>query len=184
MDIKIGSNYLLDPEFILNRARIAEGNRVADLGCGSSGHFVFPASQKVGGKGRVFAVDILKKTLEVIKKRAEQENINNIETVWSDLEVYKGADIESESLDVALLINTLFQSSNKPAILREVARLLKKNGRLLVVEWEMSDLPIGPPAESRVKKNHLIEIAKKTGLKNENEFKAGKHHYGILFTKM
>lgn len=181
---KKGSNYLLDPEFILSKAQIKEGDKVADLGCGASGHFVFPSSRMVGGGGKVYAVDVLKHTLEVIKKRAEKENFSNVEEVWTDLEVFKGAGIESESVDVALLINTLFQSSKRAAILREAVRLLKKGGNLLVVEWENSDSPLGPPPEARIKKDSLKATAQKLGLKAEEEFNAGNYHYGILFIKM
>lgn len=179
-----GSNYLLDSRFILNKAQIKEGDKIADLGCGASGHFVFPASRIVGKNGQVYAVDILKHTLEVIQKRADKEGFENIKEVWSNLEIFKGTKIESESLDVALLINTLFQSPKKASILRETVRLLKKSGYLLIVEWENSDSPLGPPAESRVKKEPLKSAAQKLGLKLEGEFNAGDYHYGMLFTKM
>lgn len=181
---KKGSNYLLDPRFILNKAGIEEGNKVADLGCGASGHFVFPAAEMVGGKGKVYAVDVLKKVLEVIKKEAEKRGVQNIEEVWSDLEIFKGTDIETESIDTALLINTLFQSSKRGGILREASRIIKKGGKLLVVEWERSDSPLGPPPESRVKKESLKEAAQKLGMKTEEEFNAGNYHYGVLFIKM
>jgi len=179
-----GSNYLLDSRFLLNKTRIQEGNKIADLGCGASGHFVFPASRIVGKNGQVYAVDVLKHALEVIQKKADQENFNNTKEVWSNLEIFKGTKIEAESLDVALLINTLFQSPNKAAILREAVRLLKKSGHLLIVEWENSDSPLGPPTESRVKKEPLKSAAQKLGLKLEEEFNAGDYHYGMLFTKM
>jgi ubiquinone/menaquinone biosynthesis C-methylase UbiE len=183
MNSPTGGSSLLDVNFIMTKARIKERMRVADLGCGTSGHFVFPAAKIVGPHGIVYAVDILKPSLESIARRARQENIQNIATVWSDLEVYRATKIETESLDVALLINTLFHSQKRAEILRESIRLLKRGGFLLVVDWETTSSPFGPPPEKRVKIEQLKNVAEKLGLKVEEEFDAGEFHYGVLFSK-
>jgi ubiquinone/menaquinone biosynthesis C-methylase UbiE len=183
--IKItGGSALLDVNFIMEKAQIKERMKVADLGCGTSGHFVFPAAKIVGDRGVVYAVDILKPSLESIAKRAKQEGITNIVTVWSDLEVYKGAKIETESLDVAMLINTLFHSQKRAEMIREAIRMIKKGGKLLVIEWEDTSLPFGPPPEKRVKMGPLKTACEKLGLKTIEEFSAGEYHYGMLFTKL
>lgn len=179
-----GSGILLDINFIMRKAQIKERMKVADLGCGTSGHFVFPAAKIIGNHGMAYAVDILKPSLETVAKRARQENIKNIQTIWSDLEVYKATRIETESLDVILLINTLFHSQKRAEIIRESTRMLKRNGKLLVVEWEDTSSPFGPPPEKRVKIELLKKVAEKLGLKVADEFDAGKYHYGILFTKI
>ncbi|MDD5071273.1 MAG: class I SAM-dependent methyltransferase [Patescibacteria group bacterium] len=179
-----GGNVLLDAGFVLSKAKIGENLKVADLGCGASGHFVFPSAKLVGKRGVVYAVDILKTVLEEIKRRARQENIDNIQTIWSNLEIFKATKIESGSLDAAFLINTLYQSHKRVEILREAVRMLKKGAKLLVVEWQNVSSPFGPPPEERVKIDLLKAGAKKLGLEIEEEFEAGQHHYGILFVKL
>jgi ubiquinone/menaquinone biosynthesis C-methylase UbiE len=179
-----GGNALLDVNLVLSRAQISENMRVADLGCGSSGHFVFPSSKIVGKRGKVYAVDILKTVLSEIEKRIKQENIGNIETVWSNLEIFNATKIESGSLDIVLLINTLYQSHKRVEIIREAIRMLKKGGKLLVVDWKNISSPFGPPAEERVKIDLLKIGGEKLGLEIEDEFDAGQYHYGILFTKL
>lgn len=179
-----GGNILLDVNFILSKTQISENMRVADLGCGASGHFVFPAARIVGKRGRIYAVDILKTVLEEIKKRIKQENLSNIETVWSNLEIFKATKIESGSLDVALLINTLYQSNKRVEIIRETVRMLKKGGKLLIVEWKNVSSPFGPPAEERVKLDLLKIGGRRLGLELEDEFDAGQYHYGVLFVKL
>lgn len=179
-----GGNALLDVNFILKKAKICENLKIADLGCGASCHFVFLASKIVGKRGAVYAVDILKTILESINKRIKQENIENIKTIWSDLEIFNATKIESGSLDVALLVNTLYQSHKRAEILREAIRMIKKGGLLLVVEWKNIATPFGPPPEEQVKLDSLKIVAQKLGLKIEDEFDAGQYHYGILFVKM
>jgi ubiquinone/menaquinone biosynthesis C-methylase UbiE len=181
---KYNESVIFDINFILNRISLGEGQRVAELGCGNFGYFVFPAARLVGTHGRIFAVDILKNTLEDIKKRALQDNFQQIETVWSNLEIYKGTKIDSASLDRALLINILHQSEKKAEILREAVRLLKPGSRLLVIEWKNTANPLGPKIEKRVSKELLKEAAPKLGLSLESEFEAGPYHYGLIFYKL
>ncbi|MFH0892174.1 MAG: methyltransferase domain-containing protein [Candidatus Falkowbacteria bacterium] len=178
-----GGDKLLDVKVILNKAEIGEGMKVADLGCGSTGHFVFPASSMVGEKGLVYAVDILKTVLETINRRIKYDNVKNIITVWSNIETFKATKIESGSLNVALLVNTLYQSHKRAEIIRESVRLIKKGGKLIIVEWKNIALPFGPPAEERVNKDALIKSGPRLGLEFEEEFFAGHYHYGLIFTK-
>jgi ubiquinone/menaquinone biosynthesis C-methylase UbiE len=181
---RAGSNDLLDVALILKKAQVGDKVKVANLGCGSSGHFVFPCADLVGKKGRVYAVDILKTVLDRISRQAKQENYQNIDAIWSNLEIYNATKIESGSLDSALLINILYQSHKRPEILRETIRMVKNGGTILVVEWKNIALPFGPPVEERVKQNLLEEAAKKLGLHLLEEFDAGLYHYGLIFTKI
>ncbi len=175
---------MVDANSIMEVAQIGDKTKVADLGCGTSGHFVFPAARLVGKNGKVYAVDILKTVLENIKKRVKQENLDNIEPVWSNLEIFGATKIEAGSLNAALLVNTLYQSTKRVEILREAIRMLKKDGRLVVVEWKNISSPFGPPAEERVKLDLLKKGAERLGLKLEEEFEAGPYHYGLVFTKI
>ena len=185
MFVKVsGGSSILDAKFIIKKAQIKEKFKVADFGCGASGHFVFPAAQAVGAPGLVYAVDILKPALESINRRARQENFTNIRTIWSDIEIFQATKIETESLDVGLLINALYLSHKRAEILREVIRMIKKGGKLLVVEWEDTSSPFGPPAQERVKVDLLKKAGEKLGLKTEEQFSAGTYHYGVLFGKL
>ncbi|MEK9182902.1 MAG: methyltransferase domain-containing protein [Patescibacteria group bacterium] len=179
----MGGNKLIDPVMVLQKAGLKEKMQVADLGCGAVGHYVFPAAKMVGKEGKVYAVDILKPVLENIEKRANLENLSNIITVWSDLERYGAAKIASSSLDAVFLLNTLFQTKDRPIVLKEATRLLKVGGKLVVVDWLMIDAPFGPPVEGRVDHAFVEAEADKLGLRLLNRFSAGKYHYGLVFEK-
>ncbi len=175
---------LLDANVILHKSGLEEKMIVADLGCGSAGHFVFSSAELVGEEGKVYAVDVLKNVLENIKRKVYLENIHNIFPVWSNLEVFKGTKLEAGSLDVALIINTLYQSKHRGAILREANRMLKKGGIMTIVEWKKINLPFGPKTEDRVDPKHVIKVAQKLGLDFSEEFFVGKYHYGLIFNKL
>lgn len=183
--VKIASgNTLLDANLIISRAGLEEGMCVADLGCGGTGHFIFPVAEIVGAKGLAYAVDVMRPALEAIKRRIKLENRDNMKALWSDIEIFNATKIESGSLDVAMLINTLYQSSKRAEILREAIRMLKRGGKLVIVEWKNVTLPFGPPTSERVKLELLQKGAKRLGLREESQFFVGPYHYGVVFSKI
>lgn len=178
-----GGNELLDPTEILGRLGIRTGHKIADLGCGGAGHFTIPVARFVGDQTIVYAVDILKSVLQSVTSIARLEGVNNIKPIWSNLEIFGATKIKKESLDFALLINILFQSKQHEEILREAQRLLKKEGKLLVVDWNQVPSSFGPPPADRVKADVVKKIAKKLNFELIDEFDAGNYHYGLIFEK-
>ncbi len=175
---------LFDIATILSKMGLGERQHVADLGCGNFGFFVYPLARLVGKQGKVYAVDILKSTLEEIKKESKKENLPQVVTVWSNLEIFKATKIETSSLDHVLLINVLHQSDKKIEVLREAIRLLKRGGQMLIIEWKNADSPLGPTPEKRVNLDSLKAAAPKIGLDIKEEFVAGPFHFGLILTKL
>lgn len=183
MAVKIsGGNELINPKKLLEQGGLKAGETVADLGCGSSGHFVFPAAHLVGENGRVYAVDILPAILQGIESRARIEGLSNITSVWTDLERPGALQIEGGA-DVALLVNTLFQVKDAATVIKEAARILKPGGTLLVAEWKATSTPLGPQAMMRIDSGKVKEWAQGAGLVFGREFEAGPYHYGFVFKK-
>ncbi|PIY96713.1 MAG: hypothetical protein COY66_03310 [Candidatus Kerfeldbacteria bacterium CG_4_10_14_0_8_um_filter_42_10] len=184
MDQKVaGGNELLNPEAVLKEAGVGFGQRVADLGCGGMAYFTLQAGKIVGSKGRVYAVDILKSVLENVKTRVKLEGLDNVKAVWSNVEILGATKIKEASLDFALLINTLFQSKKHKEMISEAWRLLKKGGRLVIVDWRSIATPFGPALDDRVTEAEIEQIAQELGIKKEKTFEAGPYHYGFVFLK-
>lgn len=175
---------LFDIESILRKMSVEEKQKVAELGCGNFGFFVWPLARLVGRRGTVYAVDILKSTLEEIARQAKSDNLSQVKTVWSNLEIFRATAIETSSLDNALLVNVMHQSKKRIDLLREAIRLLKRGGKLLIVEWKNSDSPFGPQTTERIKPESLKSAAPKLGLEISEEFEAGPYHYGLVLTKI
>lgn len=176
-------NNLLDVDFLIDKVVSADNEKVADLGCGSFGYFVFPLAKRISQHGKVYAVDILKSNLESIKSIAKTENLKQVEAIWSDLEVYQGTKISDGYLDGVLLVNTLHQSKKYLDILKESARMLKLGGRMLIVEWNEGDFSLARSNDPRIKKEDLKNEVKNLRLEIIEDFPAGHHHYGLLLIK-
>ncbi len=181
---EINKTALFDIKDILSRMGIGEKQWVAELGCGNFGFFVFPLARLIGKYGKVYAVDILKPTLQEINRKAKMENLSQVVTVWSNLEIFRATNIPVSSLDNAFLINILHQSNKREEIIREATRLLKRGGQLLIIEWKSTDVPFGPKSKHRVKIEDIKNIITRLGLSIKNNFEAGPYHYGLILKKL
>ena len=174
---------LINPFKLLERVGIRKGWHVADLGCGSTGHFVLPAAQLVGADGAVYAVDIRRDTLDHVERLAKREQFFNIKIVWSDIDVYGATRIPAGELDLCLLVNNLFLSTNRTALIREMARLTKPGGRVVVVEWKATNTPIGPSVDHRFTPEQSKAICQSPYLEFLDELEVGHSHYGLLYER-
>jgi ubiquinone/menaquinone biosynthesis C-methylase UbiE len=174
---------LIDPYHLLEEVGVASGNVVADFGCGTLGHYVFPASKMVGPNGKVYAVDILKSVLSGIESRIKQETATNVVTLWGDLERVNGVKLPDESVDVGLLINNLFLSQQKEALVRECFRMVKRGGLFVVADWKPSGVGLGPDMGTRVPAEEARRLAENAGATFVKELHPGEHHYGFLYKK-
>ena len=174
---------LLDPYAILLTTGLDLNMHYADFGAGTLGHFVFAASDFVGPKGRVYAVDILKSVLESIEGRTRAEQLTNITTIWGDCERKGGVKISPASLDLVSMVNFSVLTHPNSAALSEASRLLKSDGKLLVVDWKPGDEAFGPPSGKRLDQAHIQPIIEQAGFRLLKTFTAGPYHWGLLFTK-
>ena len=175
---------LIDPYKIFEKISLSEGKRVADLGCGRTGHFVFPAVKIVGDKGIVYAVDVVKNILESIKSMARSGGYDNIQTVWSDIEMPGKTPIPNNSLDACFYVNVLFQVKNKAGAIKEATRLLKPGGYLVVVDWAKRLGMLGPAEGSMLNPEELTRLAAQENLKFVDKILPGEYHYSLIFEKI
>lgn len=177
------TSILLDAEAVLQKAEVRAGSVVADLGCGTTGHFVIPAARMTGPTGKVYAVDILKSVLAGVESRAKLEGATAIETLWGNCEMRNGVKLADASTDVTLVINNLYQAKDKEVFLREAARITKPGGKIVVVDWKTVASPLGPPAESRVSSEAIKVVAANAGLKLVEAWEPGPYFWGLVYVK-
>ena len=169
----------VDPIETLNKLKLKPEMTACDFGCGSGG-WTIPLAE-ILNKGKVYAIDILEEPLAVLESRAKLKNLINLAFIRDDVENENGLNILNSSSDLVLMTNLLFEAENKEQIFKEAVRILKKDGRILIVDWE-PEARMGPK-ESRISKEEVRKIAEKFNLKLEQEFKAGDYHYGLIFKK-
>ena len=167
---------LLNPVKTLRALGIRAGMIVADVGCGT-GFFTIPLAAFVGPKGRVFAVDISKEMINDVKKGAAQERFRNIKAIHSS---ENKIPITSKRIDYCLLSSVVHELENKALFFKELKRLLKKDGKVGIIEWKKIPSPLGPPLRERISPAAMRQILAENGFAVEKTFRPGKYNYGIV----
>ena len=170
------------PEDIVEKLELQSGSVVADFGCGA-GYFSLPIAKKIEEQGVVYALDILPQSLESVASKAKSAGLNNIITKRVNLEKEGGSSLPDDSCDWVIMKCILFQNKNKLGILTEANRILKKNGKILIVEWNTEKSSIGPDNSLRISKEALTEIIQKIGFSIFKELSVSAFHYGLVFVK-
>ncbi|MFA5020836.1 MAG: methyltransferase domain-containing protein [Patescibacteria group bacterium] len=168
---------------VFKKIGLTEGMKVGDLGCGNLAFYAFGAAKIVGKSGLVYAVDILKNVLNAVENRARQDGIDNLKTVWSNLEMVGATNIPAANLDAIFIHNVLFQSGEHAGFFKETARLLKAGGKLMIIDWKKNGAPFGPPIKDRPDPEAVKNLTAAAGFKLLEEFEAGPYHWGLLFSK-
>jgi len=120
------------PQRVMDELGIKPGMSIADVGAGI-GYFTLRLAKRVGEKGKVYASDIDENALVFLNERRKELDLDNIIIIDG-----KEDDplIPEESVDLVLMVNTIHLVKEKTAFLNNIRPSLKKNGKLVFVQWD------------------------------------------------
>jgi SAM-dependent methyltransferase len=118
-------------------AGIEPGDTVLDLGSGA-GLDLLLAAEKTGPEGRVIGIDMTEDMVAAAKQSAAKAGFDNIE-------VYRGLvedlPLEDNSVDWVISNCVINLSPDKPAVFRELVRVMRPGARISIADIVVSDLP-------------------------------------------
>jgi len=102
------------------------GERVLDLGSGG-GIDVLLSAARVGPTGRAFGLDMTDEMLVLAQRNAVESGATNVEFLKGQIEAIP---LPAESIDVVISNCVVNLAADKPAVFREMARVLRPGGRI------------------------------------------------------
>ena len=169
------------PDKVMDALHIAEGTTVADIGAGG-GWFTMRLARRVGPNGRVYAVDIQRLMIEAISRRMQREGLNGI------VVPVLGEDTDPKlppnaRPDAVLLVEAIPEMQDPVLMLKNIARTLKPQGRIGIIDYREGDGGPGPDAGERVPPSLVIAQAATAGLKLVEEHTFLPYQYFLIFGK-
>jgi arsenite methyltransferase len=107
-------------------AELREGEVVLDLGSGG-GIDVLLSAKRVGATGLAYGVDMTDEMLDLARRNTAEAGVTNAHFLKGEIE---SIPLPAESVDVVISNCVVNLSTDKPAALREIARVLRPGGRV------------------------------------------------------
>ncbi|WZL71973.1 methyltransferase domain-containing protein [Clostridiaceae bacterium 35-E11] len=165
----------LNPMSTLIKAGFKENMTLCDIGAGT-GIFSFPAAEI--SSNNIYALEISDSMIELLKNRIIERNTNNLQVkkVESDI-----LPLDNKSCDMAIMVTVLHEIENKELMINEIKRVLKKKGKLMIIEFHKRKTPMGPPINHRISQEDVKEICNGKGFKKVDKFVLGDNFYSVVF---
>jgi ubiquinone/menaquinone biosynthesis C-methylase UbiE len=164
------------PDKIMDALGVGEGVVVADLGAGS-GWFTIWLAGRVGPNGLVYAEDIQRQMIDSITRRVERLGLKNVRTVLGT----PNDPRLPAPVDAVLIVDSYHEMEQPVALLKNVARSLRPDGRVGIVNFKKEGGGPGPAIEYRVDPERVIADARAAGLVLQSRETSLKYHYMLVF---
>lgn len=155
-------------------SQIRPGDVIVDLGSGA-GKDVFSAAVKTGSAGRAIGVDMTDEMLELAGRHAAKFKVK---TGLDNVEFRKGfiedLPLESDCADLVISNCVINLSPDKPRVFREVYRVLKAGGKMVV-----SDIVLKRPLPEQATQDDKLYSACLSGALLQNEYLAAIRQAGF-----
>jgi ubiquinone/menaquinone biosynthesis C-methylase UbiE len=173
---------LIDKKRFISLLDLPPNSIFLDLACGT-GRYSIEISKIPGAEHKIYAIDLWAEGIEVLNTLIKDQGITNIHTIVADIS--KKIPIETAVADVCLLATTLHDLSKEAqdSTIKEVHRVLKPGGFLLIVEFKKIDKGPGPPINIRLEEDEVNEFVAKYGFAKNTSDEIGAFNYLIRFQK-
>ncbi|HEX7172247.1 MAG TPA: arsenite methyltransferase [Candidatus Limnocylindria bacterium] len=151
-------------------AELRPGDRVLDLGSGG-GIDVLLSAKRVGPTGRAIGLDMTDEMLALAQRNAAAAGATNVEFLKGTIEA---VPLPADSVDVVISNCVINLAADKPAVFREIARVLKPGGRIGITDIVAEDA-LTP--EQRAERGSYVGCI--AGALSFAEFEAGLRAVGL-----
>ncbi|MBM4090290.1 MAG: class I SAM-dependent methyltransferase, partial [Planctomycetes bacterium] len=151
---------------LMRELRVTAGQTVCDMGCGN-GFYTVELAELVGEQGKVYAVDIQEKMLELSQRRAKTAELENIVFLHGTT---TDPRLPENSLDLVLMVDVYHEFSHPEEMLRAISKSLKTTGQIALAEFraEDPDVPIKPL--HKMSKNQIFKEFRANGFRLVRQF--------------
>lgn len=139
----------LDPYSFVTRTELSRfatelhltpGQALVDVGCGRGGPGLWVTAAT---NARLTGIDIAENAIQAVRDRAAAMDIDADFRIGS----FEATGLESGGADAVMSVDALLFTPDKEAAVRELRRILRPGGRLVLTSWDYHSQPVGRPPQ-------------------------------------
>jgi len=171
----------LEIEEVVSQIGLEPGDLVADIGAGT-GIFSVPLARAVRPGGRVMSVEVDAGFLPLIRDKAAQANLDNIQPV---LGKFEDPRIPRGDMDVVFFHDVLHHIQDRGPYLQRTASYLKPGGRIVVVDYDMNvpGVPHSNQPEMLISPDQVDGWMRAAGLERTRSVDMFDDKFFVIYTK-
>jgi ubiquinone/menaquinone biosynthesis C-methylase UbiE len=167
-----------NPDLIWEKLELVNPKILVEIGAGT-GFFTFPFGEKLKN-GALFALDVSDQMLLWLKDHIPAKIIASIVPVRMG---ENHIPLKSEVADLLYMVNLHHELEQPERVLVEAFRVLKKKGKVAIIDWQ-KDAAYGPPQAIRVAKETVYDQLIKIGIGQIVEHNILPYHYFLVGKKV
>ena len=161
----------LRPDDVVGALMLPENAMVADLGSGP-GVFTLPLARQVS-RGVVYAVDVEPRQLDALRDRVTDAGLDNVVPVLASSFT---PHLPPSHVDLILVVDTYHHLEDRANYFRRLRGMLRPGGRLAILEYKSGELPVGPPAGTKLPEGQRAEELQAAGYSMLRSFDLHEYH--------
>ena len=171
---------LIDSAKVLAMMDVKPGSTFLDLACGI-GNYSIAVAKNMAGKGVVYAIDLWREGIEALARKIETQGIKIIKPMVADIR--EKLPFEENFIDACLLATVLHDlpKSDRMAVLKEVARVVKPGGKVNILEFKKIDKGPGPPVGIRMVEEDVENLVAPYGFRKVDGGEVGEFNYLLKY---
>lgn len=164
------------PAVVLEALALEPDHVVADIGS-ATGYFPVRIAPRVP-RGRVWGVDVEPAMVRYLNRRARREGHANLFSILGT----PRSPLLPEPVDRVLLVDTYHHVSDRTAYFAGLAPVLAPGARLVVVDFEKGDLPVGPSDAMKIAPEQVRRELEAAGYALEEDLRGAlPYQYVLVF---
>jgi len=147
------------PDEVVKSLDLKPGDVIADIGAGN-GYFTRRFAQAVSPGGEALGLEISSSLVESMRRDADRLGVDTYKPILVEPD---DPGFEPGSVEVVFLCNAYHHLRNRVDYFKKVSKGLKKDGRVVIVDFYNRQMEIGPPPSHTVAKKVVLEEMKAAG---------------------
>ena len=167
------------PQQLIDALQIQPGQTIADLGAGS-GYYSFRIAPLVGERGKVLAIDVEPRMLQIISERATRSGVKNVTPVRSTA---RDPNLPANSVDLLFMVDVYHELEFPFETMVKVREALKPGGRVALIEYREEDPAVMIKPVHKMSERQIIRELTTVGFRHLKTVRTLPLQHLVIFEK-